>query len=57
MTWFFQEILLYVVSSQAFLVLLFPAAYLIWKRRKRQEAKFYEAIYRRERISRRIMES
>jgi hypothetical protein len=57
MTWIFQGILPHVVSFQAFLVLLFPVAYLIWKRRKRQEEKFYEAVYRRERITRRIMES
>ena len=57
MTWFFQEIMQYSAAGRAVLLLLIPVGYLFWKYQKRREERFYEALCRRERITRRILES
>lgn len=57
MTWFFQEIMQYSSAMRAFLIVLLPAGYFYWKYQKRREKRFYEALYRRERIARRILEN
>lgn len=51
-----QEICLSAASWQTLLAVLIPAAYLCAKYLRKREEKFYEAIYRRERITRRLME-
>jgi hypothetical protein len=57
MTWFFQELIQYSASMRTIVILLIPAGYLFWKYQKRREKRLYEALYRRERITRRILES
>jgi hypothetical protein len=57
MTWFFQEIMQYFSLGRVCLLFFLPAGYFFWKYQKRREEKFYEILYRRERITRRIMES
>ncbi len=57
MTWFFQEIMQYSATARAVLLFLIPTGYLFWKYQKRREERFYEALSRRERITRRILES
>ena len=56
MPWFFQEIM-QSSAAHALLILLPPAGYFVWKYQRRREERFYEAISRRERIARRILES
>lgn len=55
--WLFQEILTYSSVERVLLLLLLPAGYFFWNRQKRREERFYWALYRRERITRRILES
>lgn len=56
MTWLFQPVLQHLTPFQALLVLIPVVGYLLWKYQKRREAKFFEAMHRRERIARRLME-
>lgn len=55
MAWL-QEIFQHASSWPAFLAILAPLGFTFWKYLKRREAKFYEALGRRERITRRLME-
>jgi hypothetical protein len=57
MTALFQEIMQFSTAGRAVLLFLIPVGYLFWKYQKRREERFYEALSRRERITRRILES
>ncbi len=57
MAWFSSSVWQKLMSLKALLVLAPALGYLIWKYQKRREAKLFQALSRRERITRRLMET
>jgi hypothetical protein len=52
----FQEIYLIAGPWQGVAVILVPVGYVFLKYLRKREEKFYKALYRRERITRRLLE-
>lgn len=57
MTWFPSSVWQYLASFQTILLLAPAVAFFLWKCHKRKEARFLEALQRRERITRRLLEN
>lgn len=57
MTWLLPSVWQHLASFQTLLLLAPAVAFFLWKCRKRNEARFLQALQRRERITRRLLET